>query len=209
MFRDRIRARSLKQAQRLGYAINRNLPSIDPPRSRRSVDEVADRLCSLHVVVSCAYGFQRAAAWSWLQREDLVGALSPCERAYLECMEDPESDARLKWQVEALWALSWAAGVQDELDFALHCADDLVHRLPDLRTGAPTAPFRASLALRRPKELLRAADLAYCLHWAVVDAHLHGRPIPGAVEAGVVLERRRALEWLIGDDAWDDVQLDT
>jgi len=81
--------------------------------------------------------------------------------------------------------------------------------LPDIKNAAPSRAFQAGLKLRSAADLLQAADLAYCLHWAIRDAELNGNVAPGRVPPEVVVERRRALEWMMGDEYWDDVNLDT
>ncbi len=63
--------------------------------------------------------------------------------------------------------------------------------------------------LRSDDQIVSAADLAYCLHWAIRQSELEGKRPPGKVPPYVVVERRRALEWLLSDEDWDDVPLDT
>jgi len=41
------------------------------------------------------------------------------------------------------------------------------------------------------------------------EAELIGEWIPGNLKPYVVVERRRALDWLLSKEAWDDVSLDT
>jgi hypothetical protein len=98
----------------------------------------------------------------------------------------------------------------DELDFGRRCDDDFIAKLPNLKTGEPAAGFRRRARLREADEIGAELDLAYCLHWAVREASLAGNaPPPGMVPSYVVVERRRALEWLAGKDDWDATSLDT
>ena len=55
-----------------------------------------------------------------------------------------------------------------------------------------------------------AGDRIYRYHWAVRDARIRGESVDG-LDAGVVVERHYALNWLIGylDQAWDDITTDT
>jgi len=81
--------------------------------------------------------------------------------------------------------------------------------LPNLNTRESGDKIRRDASLRSTDQLVAALDLAYCLHWAVVDAELHGDELVGLYGMGV-RERRHALEWLLNeDDEWDDVPLDT
>jgi hypothetical protein len=76
-------------------------------------------------------------------------------------------------------------------------------------SSQPTGEIRGALALRPTTEIAAAADLAYCLHWAVRDARLNDRRAPSGLEELEVMERRRALDWLLGNDDWYSVSLDT
>ncbi|HYO67259.1 MAG TPA: DUF4272 domain-containing protein, partial [Archangium sp.] len=149
-------------------------------------------------------------ARSWLRQEGLEGVLTPGEQHYLGEVEKglaPESQGH-QLQVEALWALVWALALVPVLDFGKHCGDELSGLLPDLRQSEGSRSFRKRAHLRRPEELYQALDLAYCLSWGIAEANLTRSPVPGRVEQYVVWERRRALEWLHGDD-WDKPRTDT
>jgi hypothetical protein len=100
-------------------------------------------------------------------------------------------------------------GIVPTLDFGSPCPQDFVLRLPDLKSDKSSEPFRNAAALRPISEIVAACDLAYCLHWAIHDAQLKGTKVAGKVEAYVILERRRALEWLLTDECWEDLTLDT
>jgi len=80
---------------------------------------------------------------------------------------------------------------------------------PDTTEDVTTEAFKRGLKLRDKSEVVSKADLAYCLHWAVRHAEINGQGTPGKVPANVVAERRRALEWMMGQDDWDEVTLDT
>jgi uncharacterized protein DUF4272 len=112
-------------------------------------------------------------------------------------------------QIEGIWALTWAIGHIPNLDFAQRCSDDFVLKLPDLKGNKSAATFREAARLRPVVELIGACDLAYCLHWGIDHAQLNRQPVPGKDEPYVIIERRRALEWLFSDEDWDDVPMDT
>ena len=60
--------------------------------------------------------------------------------------------------------------------------------------------------LRPAPEILDALDLHQRLHWAVREAE-RGGGTAGELDAGVIRERHRALNWLVRFEnaAWDDV----
>ena len=105
--------------------------------------------------------------------------------------------------------LVWSVGMAPKLAFVKPCPNDLVRMLPKLRTAESSAEFRSRAHRRSTEELLAAAELAYCLHWAITDASLRGAREPGRVPGWVIVERRGALEWTLTDEDWDEVPLDT
>lgn len=137
---------------------------------------------------------------------------SPKEWAYLN---DPGSTEQTQiqyaWQYENLWVMEWALGFTDDLFWPTRICDvpGTVRLLKGCRT---MEELLAAAQLRPRKELLEQADVIYRLHWACVDARVMNMPAPQGLEAGVVMERHRALFWLAGCDdmcGWDDVDLST
>ena len=81
---------------------------------------------------------------------------------------------------------------------------------PDLKQNEPGKAFRDRAELRAESTIIEQCDLAYSIHWAIVDTELKKTQLPAqAVEPYVVIERRRALEWMLTDECWEDISLDT
>ena len=187
----------------------------------RTVEEVCQRAAALLIISlysECRVGdhqsYQEARAFvaPIIESYGAEGFFSPEEKKYLD---DPESTEQTQiqyaWQYENLWVMEWALGLTDDLFWPDRICDvpgsvRLMHRYPDLES------LTAAAKLRPRKELLEQADLIFRLHWACVDARVMGMPAPQGVDAGVVMERHRALFWLAGCDGmcgWDDVDLST
>jgi hypothetical protein len=49
------------------------------------------------------------------------------------------------------------------------CSDDFVRMFPDLKSSEPGSGFRGKAALRDVQQILPKLDLAYCLHWGIVE----------------------------------------
>lgn len=135
--------------------------------------------------------------------------LSPQERAFLaEPSSSPEQIARFSWRYEALALLQWALGWQEQLPFPTDICD-----VPGVMRAAlgHTRQLEPSSALRPPAELLDALDLHFRLHWLARDARLKEQPAPHSLEAGVILERHCALNWLVcfENSEWDDIDTPT
>jgi len=202
-----VRNQSLMTARKLGYPVNEALPLLDQVAVTRSSDEIVDRMLGMLCVAACAYGFNDQKAVEWLNREAKADPLTPSESQFLH---SKSGDRRsFMEQIEGLWALAWSIGVVPDLDFGKPCAQDFVSRLPDLKGDKSSASIRSSAKVRPDQEIVAACDVAYCLHWSIRDAELNDTKIPGKVEAYVVIERRRALEWLLTGESWEDVSLDT
>ncbi|MCB0770971.1 MAG: DUF4272 domain-containing protein [Flavobacteriales bacterium] len=204
-----IRETNLKVAKGLGYPVNERLPFMDEVNQLRSLADAAERLLCLNAVVACSYGFPKDKAIKWLIREGAFDHLAQSEQDYLYSSSNGATNAQKQWQVESIWALAWCVGCHDDLDFADSCSDSLIQMLPNLAKDVTTEAFKMGLKLRAKSEIVLKADLVYCLHWAVRNAEINGQRTPGKVPANVVAERRRALEWMISQDDWDEVTLDT
>jgi len=205
-----LRDSSKNVVQSLGYQFNENLPSLDDVRIQRDETEVIGRILCVYVSVACSYGFSKEQATSWLQRESLTKFLTEAETDFLNGSSESYKTA-IQWQVEALWALSWACGYHDELDFSVSCPDAFIGLFPDLKSGQSSSEFRYRCKIRSSDEIAEMLDLSYCLHWAVRNSGLTDRPqnANGKVEPRVIEERRRSFEWLVSDDDWESVSLDT
>ncbi len=126
--------------------------------------------------------------------------------------EDPSDDdaTNYTWQYENLYVCEWALGLT-ELDFPDHYCDvsGIVKRIHEYKSYDE---LKNACSLRTPGELLDADDLVFCLDWSCVDNRIHRLPSVAGMDQGVVFERHKTLDWLVGADEsadWDDVQPNT
>lgn len=202
-----IRRRSAAQAKFLGYAVNPGLPAFGGEDVQlRSPQQLRERMLCLTAVLWRAAGLSEGQTRTWLEKGGLVERLTAAENTYLL---KPENNPTMSPRAEALYALAWAGGLVADLDFSRECPKNLVRLFPNVPGGQSAASFSESLPLRSEEQLIEQCDLAYCLHWAIRDAALHGRQPPGKLLPVYVVERRLALEWMIQRVDWDDVALDT
>jgi len=111
----------------------------------------------------------------------------------------------ISWSEEALWALMWCLELVDDLP-----PGELCGREPFYERLAPEmdpARGRTDVELRPLPQIAAMLDLYYLLHWYARNAQYHGQTWDSKIAPGAVLERRRALEWLFQDVAWEDVDL--
>ncbi len=190
-----IRDESIRAAKQLGVGVSPTLALLDAGLEMRNADETISRVLAMNAVAATAYGFDRAKAIAWLNQEALTDSLSEQDMRFV--FEGAGQPDRFKMQVEGMWALAWAMGIASELNFAKDCDNRFAMTLPNLKQSQSSADFRKKANPRSLEQAVAACDLAYCLHWAIRQSELAGKRPPGNLKPYVVIERRRALEWLL------------
>jgi hypothetical protein len=120
-----------------------------------------------------------------------------------------QAEIDVSWRQESLWALLWALGFVERLDPAEYCGDASAYeRLAPEMDPAQTVE---GVELRPREELVAELDFHCCLHWHAREHRLAGRrpELPEPLTEGLVVERRRPLEWLFADEDWEEISLDT
>ena len=199
-----IRQRSLFMARRLGYPVDVSLPLLSDRGVLRDKDEVVDRMLALDAVIACASGMPPEIASDWVSEIGITGSLSPSEARVLEGRAE-DVPAGLLDRMEALWALGWASSLFRALDYSRICGPELAMIFGELDDARDVRALRKRSRLRRHEEVLSACDLARCLHRGIEIAARKRMSLPGKVQPNVILERRKALEWLLGEEEWDEV----
>lgn len=211
----------------LAYLKEKQVPYLEslpelPPLSElkvRSREEIARRAVALLIVIQYACDVaqegdlpaSKAFVADLLDKFGVADELTGDERDLL-AQEAPSRQAAINiaWQYEAYWALLWALGLLDSLDFPDHTCD-CEFAIQAVSSCDSFAEFLDKTTLRQPESILDEADKIYRLHWACVNDRIQGREPAAGLNESVVMERRRALFWMIGyrDEAWDDIRMDT
>lgn len=187
------------------------LPIIETTKAR-ALKAVIDRALVLNALLNLYFEAPSPIIASWIDRESLRGALSVKESALLakpttSLTEQERTD--LYWSIEALWAILWATQLIDKIPCDRGVDDCMAALCPNLERSEDGAKFRQTMRLRPYPELYAMRDLYYRLHWWTFDAHLQGEDT-GDVRLDVVMERRKALEWILDCETdWDDMGLST
>jgi hypothetical protein len=204
--------RSILQLRSEGVPILESLPRIETvaDSKRHSTEEVATRAMALCVVAVKGEGLEQAEVERVVECFQLAGSFTAKERTFIEASAPSQHDrVQCAWQYECYWVMLWALGFIKELDWPGHICDVkwAVDTLRDLGRDA----FVAKARLRPQEELLDATDLIYRYHWACRNAQMNGGEMPAGLDGEVVMERHRALNWLVGymDQEWDDISTDT
>ncbi len=204
MIRDSYRARSLSILAQEGLTVAA-LPALDRCFLRQDA-EVIDRLLCLHACAAAAYGFAKNEALKWAEAQGLMSAFESAELTFL--VRGGEA-AQFQQHVEAMFALHWALGLERKFDLFASVDAGFVQRLPNLKVGESATLLRNRAQLRPKDEIIQAADTLYCLHWIERNDALSGgrRSLP--IQSFIVTERRRAVDWLLSEETWSAISLDT
>lgn len=186
------------------------LPAIETTAEtlKRSKEEVALRALCLLFVAAKGEGLEQEVVERVLKSYELQPHLTPKELGFVLDNSPSQHDrVQFTWRYEAAWTLLWALGFVDKLGKPAQICD--VNFAVSTMTRATTSQFIEDSELRSIAHILDQADLIYRYHWAVRNARIKGQQIPGRLDASVTDERHYALNWLIMEQAWDDVTTDT
>lgn len=215
------RARSMQLLSEQGIPYIEHLPVIvgDEEAVIRSKEEIVQRAIALCLIAVYAGGIAENGNVQE-EKEFIEGIIrqfgaapffTEKERMLLnEPRPDQKDVIQMVWMYECYWVLLWALGYKQELEFPDNICD-VGTAIDVLRSAGDYGTFYQNAVVRSKQEILDQADLIYRYDWACVDARIHNRMVAGGLNDEVVLERHRALNWLIryGENGWDDVQTDT
>lgn len=208
----RKRSEAICKAHQVPLYVNTFALLTDPEAQTtlRTQDSVIDRALALCYGGVKSEGLEQPFLDKFDRDYHISSKLSPEERAYATAT-NPTGQQKIdaNWRYECMHVMLWALGYIDSLNYPstiCNVKDDvnIIHKLTETQ-------FRQKAKLRSKKEILDQADLILRLDWACVDARTKNLPAPGNLNADVVTERHRALNWLIRhlDEQWDDVSTDT
>jgi hypothetical protein len=183
---------------------------IPTPLGPKQPVEVAKRIVSLFALTGLANEAEPDLLLAWLATTGSDSDLSASERRLFSMPLTTQEAIDLSWRQESLFALAWSAKIVETLDFPTDkCRLETV--FGDIPPEVDVSRFLADLTLRDENELYLQCDMHYCLHWALRHPEVWGEtPFLGRPTLDIVMERRHALEWIVGNaQTWDDVPLDT
>lgn len=166
----------------------------------------------MNALLNIAFQAPVSVIRDWIDANGLARHLSSAEQVLLtksnEELSEQES-TNLYWYIEALWALMWAGSLIPDLPIHQPVGDNMVSLAPNLQEAEGTDKFAAVMRLRPYEEMYRMLDLYYRVHWFTEDARINGYAT-GEISGDVIMERRKALEWLMDKSInWDNVPIDT
>ena len=175
---------------------------------------VADRCHAIAAALALAHRAPVATVRDAIDEHGLKPSMGTRELELLRVLEGNEDRDEpalqqmlvdISWREEALHALLWVLKLVDDLPPDHMCPRQPVYER--LAPGLDPAQASEDQRMRPLSEIAAMLDFYYCLHWHARKAQYHGDVWDYQIAPGVVLERRRALEWLFQDARWEDVDL--
>lgn len=213
-----VREKNRERAARAGYAVPEALPPLidESEVGIKSVAQVIDRslalFCVLAVIFEPPKSFREAQTqvWKWLAAQGLDTALTPDEGEAFQLNASQTQLHKKFWgQQESLYALGWALGVVAEISPMDYLPEDFGALFPDTEAGDVRSTFASRCSLRPEQDLIQETDFWYCLHWVATEELLQKAVWQRSISPSAIVARRKALEWVITSQHWDEVALDT
>ena len=115
----------------------------------------------------------------------------------------------MDWEYETYWAICWCLSLVDDIkDGGELC--DCEKAISFVMSASSYEDFKSKCKLRSLDEILDMYDLYYRYNWAINNVQVNPNTNIGNLDPSNVIERRRALEWVITDmKDWYDLRLDT
>jgi hypothetical protein len=208
MKQEQYRNKSIGRLKKLKVNIPNHLPLLESEEelSPKSLADITGKISALGYVIGMGYTDDTKRLIKNIKKYNLWPYVSKHEKM---CLKKPKLISKqdrinFQWLCECIYALAWCLSIVD-LNPKLGCPDDLADMTVP---GQDVDVFRSDKQLRPMDEIQAEADFYYCLHWHERNCRLRGRK--GLINEGVIWERRRALDWVIGvSDDWDDMPNDT
>lgn len=207
------KARSVEILKQYGVPYIEHLPVIETKEEVkiRTAEEIAQRAIACLIAIQMAFEQKagenieggREFAVNLLETFQVTDCLTEDERLILYGEPVMQDIINMAWKYEAYWVLLWALGIVEELSFPSNICD-CEFAIEAVSKHNSFEEFMGSTALRDIDEILDENDLIFRYNWACVDARIKGHEAPSGLDSSVVLERHKALNWLIDFDENDD-----
>ncbi len=137
--------------------------------------------------------------------------LFPDEERMMDKDCDEQTIVRVSWEIECCYALAWVLGIISTEEMENYVVDVNYGSLFDfIKSFNNFSEIKAACTMRSYSEIMSMLDLYYNYHWVCVENRINPQAKSGNLNEEVIMERRRAIEWLITRDrTWDDISLDT
>lgn len=187
------------------------LPLLEENLDIRSKTDLISRINILHIFYAIylrgkeSYSFFGNA----IQELNIVNHLTNKEKIFLDTGEITSQDIiNFSWNKESIKMLLWIGSLINE-DFRKTFSEcDFSNYYKFIPPEKTNSLFEDNVILREKKQIFEYLDFYYCLHWYCKHFSKHNKF--DKLNFSVVLERRKALEWVTHPNFdWDNIPLDT
>jgi len=196
----------------IGFKDEISLPLIDNI-SIKNIQEIGKRIIQLYGLIGLSLSkINSDKVKQWLLNNDLFISLSEKEQEYFQRYKSngltKKEITSLSWLRECLYTLMWCTEIVSELPYPSNESelDKYLYLIPP---NVNISEFLQNLRIRNHNEIINQTDLHYCLHWLIRSDLSNSLLLNFQPKIDVIIERRKAFEWLITMDVWDDISLDT
>ena len=215
------KAKSHSFIKPLGIDYNENLPCVESSSEvkLKDIDTICTRAiaCLISTQLACdinaKYDYEESKTIfsNLLKKFGVENNLLDIEKRLFENQYSERDVINVSWSYECYWALVWALGFINDDEFKIPnniCdCEKAIKLVCDCNTFDE---FKSKTKIRDIEEILDMLDLYYRYHWACVEKQVNPEANIGDLDPGVVMERRKGLEWLISDvEDWNKISLDT
>ena len=193
-----------KNIKRLGIEGIVNLPEIDEISIRKKDDIALRAVVLAEIKAITVYPEDKDVSMDWIKENEIDKFLTNSEKTILNKKSLNEQEMiDFSWYQESLYALLWALNIVQVMSPAFE-ESNVVNYLEQLPPDINFQDYIKKCKLRDTDEILEELDYYYLLHWSIRNKK------QSKFELSIVIERRRALEWVINNKLdWDDITLDT
>jgi hypothetical protein len=199
-----IRHSSMQILSQKEISIPSHLPILEETLRLREKEDILNRILALNVVVAVSYGFPTDKAKSWLKNEKYSYSFTREEQLLLEGKQNDK--VKFQWEVESIYALSWVLRIVKDPDIFSVIPNDLVKHFPSFNTEETSERTRKLADIETFGNVIPWLDIYYLMHWYIVEYPT--KKIEGLGTDSIV-GRRKALEWVLSDQDWDNIIMDT
>lgn len=214
------REKTLAILEKMDIDYCNGLPVVEDMAMTKSLSDICRRaVVSLYISVWADYYLndkaelndEKGILMNRMKELDSSSALFPSEKALIEGSISDKDALQLTWGVECCYMLMWVLGfveTSEVIDACDECDPLIIIRI--LNSFDSLNDMIGKCKMREQSQILDMLDLYYNYHWVCVDKSVRPEAKCGELIGGVVMERRKALEWLFDkENDWSEISLDT
>lgn len=194
--------------------INENLLCNENNVQLKDIDSICKRAiaCLLTIQIACDInkGNYNESLEYFLPLYDKYGvksSLNSKEKRIIDGTYNNQDVIDMDWAYEAYWALCWSLSLVDDIKNGGELCD-CNKAISLVLDSLSFDDFKRKCKLKDIDEILDMFDLYYRYNWAINNKYVDSNTNIGKLNPSNVIERRRALEWIISDvDDWYDLPL--